>query len=314
MHVAVTGGGGFIGSHLLARMIGAGMDVTLIGTDLGRSRYAASVVAAGDARFIRCDAGFGDGATLRALADADALVLFDASSFRSESPPERLVDEVEANLPPLARLVLAFATRGRHVVFASSSAVYGDPVRTPARESDLPRPRSAFAVAKLACEHALRICSGSATASILRYATVYGPGETASHTIPTFIRAALVGQAPTVAGEGLDERDYIHVADAVEATMSALRRHADGVYNVGTGIGTTTIELANLVVWLTGGPTAAVRRVDPDNESGRASLVLDTSRMRSELGCEPRHALPDGLKDEIGWFRAQFGSDLKTAA
>jgi UDP-glucose 4-epimerase len=297
-------------------MIGAAMHVTLIGPDLGRSRYASSLVTAGAACFVQCDASFGDAAVLRELGDADALVALGYVPPASTSGSESLRQELDLNVTPLARLVEAFAGRGGgHVVFASSDAVYGELTRTPVRESDMPRPRTAFGLAKLASEHVVGLCrAAGTTASIMRYATVYGPGETASHTIPTFIRAALAGQGPAVVGDGFDEHDYIHVADAVDATMSALRRRADGVYNVGTSIGTTTIELANLVVWLTSGPTAPVRRVDPDGETGRSGLVLDTSRMRSELGHEPRHALPDGLKDEIGWFRAQFGGALKTAA
>src|SRR5438094_4235496 len=203
MRVAMTGGGGFLGSHLLARLIGAGSLVTLVGPDLGPSRYTASMVAAGRARFVRCDADFTDRVVAaRSIADASALVLMDSLPQPSASRPERLVDEVEASLAPLVPLLCAFASRGGHVVFASSGAVYGDPVCTPSRESDLPRPRSTFALARLACEHALRLCSATATVSVLRYGTVYGPGESGSHVIPTMIRAALAGDAPEVGAMG----------------------------------------------------------------------------------------------------------------
>src|SRR5438067_480879 len=191
MRVAMTGGGGFLGSHLLARLIGAGSLVTLVGPELGPSRYTASMVAAGRARFVRCDADFTDGVAAQSIADASALVLMDSLSQPSASPPERLVDEIEASLAPLVRLLCAFASRGGHVVFASSGAVYGDPVHIPSRESDLPRPRSTFAL---------------------------------------------------------------------------------------------------------------------------ASLILDTSRARSDLAFAPRHALADGLKEEVGWLKATFEGNLKSAA
>jgi len=313
MRVAMTGGGGFLGSHLLARLIGAGSLVTLVGPELGPSRYTASMVAAGRARFVRCDADFTDGVAAQSIADASALVLMDSLPQPSASPPERLVDEVEASLAPLVPLLCAFASRGGHVVFASSGAVYGDPVRTPSRESDLPRPRSTFALARLACEHALRLCSATATVSVLRYGTVYGPGESGSHVIPTMIRAALAGDALEIDGDGSDEHDYVHIADAVDATMSALVRRADGVYNVATGIGTTTTELASLIVWLTGGKVAPVKR-PADRNPARASLILDTSRARSDLAFAPRHALADGLKEEVGWLKATFEGNLKSAA
>jgi len=313
MHVAMTGGGGFLGSHLLARMIGAGSLVTLVGPDLGPSRYAASIVAAGRARFLRCDADFTDSVAAQAIAEADALVLMDSLPRPSASPPERLFDEIETTLAPLVPLLCAFASRGGHVVFASSGTVYGDPVSTPSRASDLPRPRSTFALAKLACEHALRLCSATATVSVLRYGRVYGPGECGSHVIPTMIRAALTGAAPEVEGDGSDEHDYVHIADAVEATMSALVRRADGVYNVGSGIGTTMIEIASLIVWLTGSKAAPVKR-PVDGNPTRNSLILDTSRARSDLAFEPRHALADGLKEEVGWLKATSEGNLKSAA
>src|SRR5881409_1332198 len=89
MRVAVTGGGGFIGAHLLARLVGAGIEVTLIGPDTGRSQYVAALVAAGRARFTQCDVGFRDEPILRsALADADALVLLGQTLDRPH-PPDR---------------------------------------------------------------------------------------------------------------------------------------------------------------------------------------------------------------------------------
>src|SRR6266513_1962860 len=316
-HVVMTGGGGFIGSHLLARMIGAGMHVTLLGPDVGPSRYTASLVAKGVVRFFRCDAAFAEKDGLpRIVESADVVVLLGYTMPRSSSPAGRLVDELNRNVAPTVRLLQAALRGTPHVMFASSVSVYGAPTSSPARETDAPGPLTPYAIATLSCERAIaELCTAAGvSASILRYSSVYGPGEAAQRTIPNFIRAVLSGTQPPVDGDGLDEHDYIHVADAVDATMSALRRRADVIYNVATGIGTTTIELANLIVGLAGGLAAPVRRVGPETETSRARLILDTNRMSSELECAPRHALPDGLRDEIGWFRAQFGGNLKTAA
>ena len=308
MRVAVSGGGGFIGAHLLARLLGAGVDVTLIGQDTGRSRYVAALVADGAARFANCGAAFRDEAALRsALADADALVLLGYVAPRASSPADQLLEELEQNVTSTARILRAAdGGRVRHVVFASSDSVYGNPVRTPVRETDAASPRIPLAAAKLACEQMVRIsCLASgASAAILRYSTVYGPGEPCSRVVPTFIRAALAGQPPQIDGEGLDERDYVHVADAVDATMKAIRRGADGVYNIGTGIGTTTLELAQLVVWISGGRAAPVRRAARDHRYDRTSVVLDIALAGSELGFAPRRLLPEGLAAEIGWFKS----------
>src|SRR2546426_3161812 len=308
MRVVVTGGGGFIGAHLLARLVGAGIDVTLLGEDTGRSRYAAALVVAGATRFTKCDPGFSDEPAVRAaLADADALVILGYAAPKASSPGGRLLEELERTVASTARILRAAEGRVRHVVFASSDSVYGDPVRTPVRETDAARPGIPFAAAKLAGEQMVRVACSAAgtTSSILRYSIVYGPGESCSRKIPSFIRAALAGQPPIIDGEGLDEHDYVHVADAVDATMNALRREADGVYNIGTGIGTTTLELAHLVVWISGGKAAPVRRATSGRDHGRTSLVLDTALASSALGFVARHSLPEGLAAEIGWVKGE---------
>jgi UDP-glucose 4-epimerase len=143
----------------------------------------------------------------------------------------------------------------------------------------------------------------------LRYATVYGPGETVPRAIPNFIRAALDGQPPVIAGDGLDEHDYIHVADVVDATMLALRRRASGVFNVGSGVGTSTLELARIVVRLAGADVEPVfcPRIAPPTEPVR--VVCATDFARSALTFTASRSLADGITEEIGWFRseAKFG-------
>jgi len=227
MRVVMTGGGGFIGSHLLARMIGAGMDVTLLGSTIGKSRYTASLVRAGSVRFLRCDDSFSEEDILRpALADAEALVLLGYVRPSALSPARRLGEELVLNLAPLVRLLRAAEGKTRHVIFASSLGVYGSHASAPVRETDAPRPETPYAIAKLASEESIEIvcAAGGWTPCVLRYATVYGPGETVPRAIPNFIQAALDGQRPVIAGDGLDEHDYIHVTDVVDATMLALRR------------------------------------------------------------------------------------------
>ena len=120
MRVVMTGGGGFIGSHLLARLVGAGMDVTLVGSSTGKSRYTASLVAAGAVRFLRCDDGFGEDDVLRpALADADALLLLGYVMPSALSPARRLSEELIQNVAPLVRLLRAAEGGTRQVLLAS---------------------------------------------------------------------------------------------------------------------------------------------------------------------------------------------------
>jgi UDP-glucose 4-epimerase len=296
--------------------VGAGLDVTLLGPDTGRSRYTASLVSAGTVRLLRCHSAFLEADILRAtLAEAETLVLLGYVMPKPRSTTQRLLDEFRENVAPLLRLLAAAEGGVRHVVFASSASVYGAPECTPVSESEPPRPRTPHAVAKLAAEQALRLwaTSAGATASILRYSTVYGPSETVPRAIPNFIRAALSGESPTIDGDGMDEYDYVHVADVAEATVSALEHKADGTYNVGTGIGTTTLDLAKLVITLTGASGTPVLRPALLSDHVRTRLLCDTERARAALGFAARHALADGIKEEAGWFRSQLAAPLRVA-
>jgi len=307
--VVMTGGGDFIGSHLLARMVGAGMDVTLIGPDTGESRYTASLVRAGDVRFVHFDADFSDECALRtALEEADAIVLVGYHATSRSSVAESILRELTGNVAPIVRMLHAAEGRVRHVVFASSVAVYGAPARVPVRETDAPCPSTPYAIGKLAAEQVVRAtCSAAGmSASILRYATVYGPGETARHALPNFIHAALAGQPPVIEGCGLDEHDYVHVGDVVDGTLAALRHRADGVYNIGTGIGTTTLGLAQLVTSLADPRATPVCRTWMRPDLTRIRIVCDTELAGMHLGFTARRVLVDGITEEIGWLKAQM--------
>jgi len=310
VRVVMTGGGDFIGSHLLARMVGAGIHVTLIGPDTGDCRYTASLVTAGDVCFVRCDRDFADEVTLRsALRDAEAIVLLGYVPPRGPSLSECFLDELSYNVAPTLRILCAAVGEARHIVFASSVAVYGAPARAPVRESDAPSPMTPFAIAKLTAEQVVRAtCSATGmSASILRYSTVYGPGEAGHGVVSKFIHAVLAGQPPVMDGDGLDEHDYIHVADVAEATLAALRHRADGVYNIGTGIGTTTLDLARLVSEHAQAKAAPVCRTWRRAGEGRTRIVCDTELAAAQLGFTARRVLVDGITEEIGWLRAKPG-------
>jgi UDP-glucose 4-epimerase len=309
MRVVLTGGGGFIGSYLLDRLAGAGIDVTLIGPNTGRSPYTASLVEAGQVRFLECDDSFQDEDALRvAFADADALVLLGYVMPTSSVAAQRLLDEYSRNVEPVVRLLRASEGRAGQVVFASSVSVYGVPARAPVSESDAPRPSTPYGVAKLACEHAIRIlCEASGrSAGILRYATVYGSGELVPRAIPNFIRAALAGQRPTVHGDGLDEHDYVHVADVADATLAAIQRRANGIFNVGTGVSTSTLDVAHLVLKLAGKKVTPVCDAPRAPARSRFRLACDTELARAQLGFKARRPLAEGISEEIAWFRSRL--------
>ena len=300
MRVALTGGGGFIGSHVLARMVGAGMDVTLLGPETGHCRYAASLVASGQVRHLRCDSTFRDADRLRdALGPVDAVVLL-GYVMPGASGAARLAEEIELNVVPLSRLLRALDGCS-HFVFASTLEVYdGGEV-----DGDEPGPVTAFGFAKLTAERMLRVFAPASTATILRYASVYGPYEPERRAIPRLIRDALAGTPLLLDSDGSEERDYLHVCDAAAATIAAVERKADGAYDIGTGMATRTLDLARTIGELAGAKARPVSRAPVEGESRPPRLVAATRRAQEELGFAARRHLVDGLKEEIGWIRSQ---------
>ena len=303
MRVALTGGGGFIGSHVLARMVGTGMDVTLVGPDPGRSRYAASLIASRRVRFVRCDRSFRDTARLRAaVGDVDAVLLLGYVAPSATDPVGRLSEEIEHNVVPLVRLLRGLEGCPRYV-FASTLEVYGGSEADPV---DDPRPVTPFGITKLAAECSLRMfADGVAEATILRFASVYGPNEPDEGLVARLIDAAFAGRPLVYDGDGNEERDYVHVCDVAEATLAALQREGGGVYEIGTGVGVRTLDLARLVAELAGAKSPVVSPAHRADEPRPKRLVAATEGALTALGFAARRALVDGLREEIGWVRTK---------
>ena len=134
----------------------------------------------------------------------------------------------------------------------------------------------------------------------------YRRHDTGHGAVTRFIKVALAGQPPVIDGDGLDERDYIHVADAAEATLAALRHRANGTYNIGTSIGTKTLDLARLVTKLADAKATPVCRTWTRPEQARTRIVCDTELAGAHLGFTAHRVLVDGITEEIGWLRAQL--------
>jgi len=307
--VLVTGGGGFIGSRVVKRLIHDGWEVLLVGSDLGKAETTARFVNEGRARFVRCDPASCSAEVRRHLNGGERLLLLSYAFPSATTVAGRLSSELNANVVSTAQILEACGRAVRHVVVASSAAVYGIPACVPVAESALPRPRTPYAIAKVALEHAVQAQTAStgATAAILRFGTVFGPGETVPRAIPNFIRRALAGEQLRVEGDGLDESDYVFIDDVVEAIARSVGTTVDGTYNVGTGVGTTTLSVARLVLSLTGSGSE-LEFVASRFPGARNRMVLATERARDELGFLAWPALRTGVQAEIAWLRGQAGS------
>jgi len=196
----------------------------------------------------------------------------------------------------------------RKVIFASSGgAIYGEQDVFPAPESHATRPLSPYGISKLTGEYYLAYyqrVSGIQYVS-LRFSNVFGPrqdpyGE--AGVVAIFTQKMLAGEQPIINGNGRQTRDFIYVDDVVEAHMSVLGKDVQGVYNVGTAHETSINELFGKLSDLT--QSGCKHLYGPAKKGEQARSVVDASKLRQELGWEPRVSLDDGLVRTVEYFRA----------
>jgi UDP-glucose 4-epimerase len=303
----VTGGAGFIGSHLVEGLAAAGRRVRVLDDfstglrdNLAGVRPAPEVVGgdvADPAAVGRAMEGVGVVFHLAALASVQRSVEAPADTHRA------------CATGTLTVLDAARRAGARRVVYAASSSAYGVPERDVQTEADPVRPLSPYAAAKLAGE--LYAESFAATYGLetvrLRFFNIFGPRQRAdspySGVIALFTAALTAGKTPTVFGDGLQSRDFTYVTDVVQAlTRAAAAPGVSGqVYNVGTGRSVNLLELVEALNRLLG------TRVTPQHAPPRAGDVrhsrADISRARQELGYEPAVPFEQGLAETLRWYR-----------
>ena len=307
----VTGGAGFIGSHLADALLAGGWSVRLL-DDFSSGRPANVAHLQGSAELLRGDLR-DRGLLAGALAGVE--VVFHQAAVpsvpRSVAEPERTND---VNVTGTLGLLEASRQAGvRRVVFASSSSAYGDTPVLPKVESLPPCPLSPYALQKYAGERYCQLYHrlyGLETVA-LRYFNVYGPRQNPESeyaaVIPRFVTACLAGEAPVVFGDGEQTRDFTYVGDAVAANL--LAADAPGapgaVVNVAGGRRVSLNELLSAIRTLTGAKLAA--RHEPARPGDVRDSLADLSRAKQLLGYEARVDLHSGLARTIEHLRAASG-------
>jgi UDP-glucose 4-epimerase len=303
LSVLVTGGAGFIGSHLSDAFLAAGARVVVL-DDLSTGQAAR--VPEG-ARFVQGDIRSFDIAGLLRDEKIDTIV-HHAAQIDVRKSVEDPVFDAEVNVLGTIRVAQAALQAGvAQVVFASSGgAIYGDPEGFAAGENHATNPVSPYGVAKLAGEKYLfGLAHGSPLlVTALRYANVYGPrqdGRGEAGVVGIWMKELLAGGECLVNGDGTQSRDFVYVGDVVRANLAAASRRAAGVVNVGNGVETSVNELYDLVASACGSPKPARRGPAKPGEQKRS--VLDVTRSRSILGLTDLVPLPEGLSRTAAWFR-----------
>jgi len=302
----VTGGAGFIGSHLVERLVALGHRVRVL-DDLseGRKENLASVwdrieFLEGDVR---------DPALVRRAVRDVEYILHQAALRSVPRSVEDPVTTTEVNVLGTVNLLEAAREAGvRRIVFASSSSVYGEAVELPLRESQPPRPISPYAVSKLAGEHYCRVFTklyGLETVS-LRYFNVFGPRQDPrseyAAVIARFILAALRGEPLEIHGDGHQSRDFTYVENVVDANLRAavLPGLAGEVFNIGCGRRYSVLEVKAHLEQILGRPLPA--RHTPPRPGDVRHTQAELSEAERKLGYRPRVSFEEGLRRTVEFF------------
>lgn len=304
----VTGGAGFVGSHIATSLVQAGARVRIL-DDLSTGYRKNLKEIESQVEFI--EGSLTDDDTLRRAVANVELIFHEAAIPSVPRSVDRPVETHEASVNGTFRLLLAARDlKVRRVVYAASSSAYGDQPELPKIESMRPAPLSPYAVAKLVGEYYSQVFSnvyGLETVS-LRYFNVFGPrqdpGSQYSGVISRFMSALLNDEQPVIYGDGEQSRDFTYVSNVVEANLRAAESSAavGKVINIANGKQTTLNELLESMKSILAKPSVSARYEAPRAGDVKHSLA-DISLARSVLGFEPKVGLEDGLRLTLEWWQ-----------
>ncbi len=309
MKYLVTGGAGFIGSHLAEELARNHEVIILDDLSSGKMESIQNLLDRGVVSFVK--GSITDPALLRTVfTDIDG-VFHEAAVT---SVPRSVADPVrtnEVNIGGTLNVLMAAREAGvQKVVFASSSSVYGDTPTLPTREDMNPRPQSPYAVSKVTGEYYCQVFSYvfDLPTVCLRYFNVYGPRQDPNSeyaaVIPKFITRALEGTPPVIYGDGLQTRDFTYVRDVVKANILAMQREVVGTYNIACSSRITLLDLAARIMKETHGETPP--EFKPPRPGDVRHSLADISSAKKAFGYEPEYSLQEGLHETIAWYRGRY--------
>lgn len=307
MKVLVTGGAGFIGSHLVDRLVQEGHEVIIVDNLVTGKRRNINRAA----RFYKLDIQSWRLERVFRNERPNVVMHLAAQMDVRKSVEDPMFDAQVNILGTLNVLQQAVKNGVRKVVFSSSGgAIYGEQEIYPAPESHVTRPLSPYGLSKLCGEQYLSYYQRSSGLQVvsLRYANVYGPRqdpEGEAGVVAIFIQKMLNNEQAVINGNGRQTRDFVFVEDVVEANLAVMGQETQGTYNVGTGVETSVNDLFRILIQHTGSTCKEVH--GPAKKGEQARSVIDNTRMRHELSWEPKADLSEGLKKTVEYFRERLG-------
>jgi UDP-glucose 4-epimerase len=314
MRVLVTGGAGFIASHVVDALVAAGHQVSVI-DDLSSGKRENVNPKATFYELDVQDAAVAD-VVRRERPEALCHHAAQMDVRRSVADP---VGDAKINLVGLLNLMEHARQHGlKRVLFSSSGgAIYGDQEVFPAAETHKTEPISPYGVAKLASERYLFFYSLTYAISYaaLRYANVYGPRQNPhgeAGVVAIFAEKLLRGEQPVINGDGGQTRDYVYVGDLVRANLAALTSTFSGAVNLGTGVETDVNTILRHLRSLCG--TQVPEQHGPAKPGEQRRSVIDCRLAERVFGWRPQKSLEDGLRETVAFFRARCGAKVQTSS
>ncbi|MBI2862099.1 MAG: NAD-dependent epimerase/dehydratase family protein [Chloroflexi bacterium] len=311
MKVLVTGGAGFIGSHVVDRLVAEGHQVVVV-DDLSTGREANVAPAA---RFYRLDIGSPELAEVFA-AELPDIVNHHAAQVSVQASVRDPSFDARVNVLGALNVWECCRRYGvRKVVYASTGgAIYGEPKFNPCDETHPIQPLSPYGITKYTAELHLALYGQlfGLDYTILRYANVYGPrqdpfGE--AGVVAIFIGQMLADRPVTINGSGDQERDFVYVSDVVEANLLALERGSGATCNIGTGLGASVNEIFRRLVAQTSYRQEPIHGPPVPGEVFKIALACEKAQQR--LGWRPSMPLDEGLARTVAFFRERFAQNTE---
>jgi UDP-glucose 4-epimerase len=305
LKILVTGGAGFIASHVADGFIALGHDVVVVDNlSMGRLENLNP-----KAKFYLMDIRAGEMDKLFAAEKPDAVCHHAAQMDVRMSVADPLFD-ADVNVRGTLNILQNSVKHGvQKVLFASTGgAIYGEQNAFPCDENHPTRPVSPYGITKMCVEKYLFFYAleYGLEYTVLRYANVYGPRQNPhgeAGVVAIFCKRLLAGETPTINGDGGQTRDYVFVGDVVQANLKALTQGRNDVFNVGTGIETDVNRIFGLVNEAAGAKAKEKHGQAKPGEQRRS--VISFAKARSVLGWEPKTVLKDGIRLTVDYFRGK---------
>lgn len=310
-NVLVTGGAGFIGSHLVSRLVSDGADVHVLTSEVS-SLYPGRLLELKDKITVH-EGNVVDRSAMDTVArNVRPQIIFHMAAFTHVGKSWSRVDEcIQTNVQGTVSLLQALNDVGyeRFINFGTSE-IYGD-ISAPFREDAMVNPISPYAVSKYAAERFCRMFHRSFgwPLVMLRPFNAYGPGQTPDRVIPEIIARAIRGDELAMT-QGKQTREFNYVTDLVDGFVrAAVTPGIEGeVINIGCGEDVSMRDLATTILDLMGNPITPAFGALPERPAEIMEMRCDNTKARTLLGWSPKHSLAEGLSETIAWYRAELAS------